>query len=63
MGGERKREGVAKTVTDSGSVIHHPRPRSRVGVGLEGFAALDDVPRDTPGDDVRRDASDAAFDT
>ena len=64
VGGERKREGVATTVTDSGSVIHHPRPRSRVGVGLEKFAGLDDVLRDPPGDDVWRDASDsAAFDT
>ena len=63
MGGERKKKGVATTVTDSGSVIHHPRPRSRVEVGPEGFAGLDDVLRDTPGDDVWRDASDAAFDT
>ena len=51
-----KREGVATTVTDSGSVIHHPRPRPGVGVeGLVGYydvPSSDDGPRDTSGDDV-----------
>jgi len=47
VGGGRKREGVATTVTDSRSVIHHPRPRPGVGVGLVGFY---DIPRDTSGD-------------
>jgi len=36
-------------VTDSGSVIHHPRPRPGVGVGLVG---LYDVSTDTSGDNV-----------
>ena len=44
-----KREGVATTVTDSGSVIHHPRPRP--GVGVEGLVGYYDVSRDTSGDD------------
>ncbi|KIJ97341.1 hypothetical protein K443DRAFT_681613 [Laccaria amethystina LaAM-08-1] len=57
VGGERKREGVATTVTDSGSVIHHPRPRPGVGVGLVGFY---DVPRDTSGDDVPPPSDDGA---
>jgi len=52
-GGERKREGVATTVTDSGVVIHHPRPRP--GVGVEGLVGFYDVARDTSGDDVLRD--------
>ena len=46
VGGERKREGVATTVSDSGVVIHHPRPRPGVGVGLVGFY---DTSRDTSG--------------
>ena len=50
VGGERKREGVATTVTDSGSVIHHPRPRP--GVGVEGLVGCYDVSRETSGDDV-----------
>ena len=45
-----KREGVATTVTDSGSVIHHPRPRP--GVGVEGLVGYYDVSRETSGDDV-----------
>ena len=45
-----KREGVATTVTDSGSVIHHPRPRP--GVGVEGLVGYYDVPRDASGDNV-----------
>ena len=48
-GGERKRGGVATTVTDSGVVIHHPRPRPGVGVWLVG---LYDVSTDTSGDNV-----------
>ena len=55
MGGERKREGVATTVTDSGSVIHHPRPRP--GIGVEGLVGFYDVSRDTSGDDDPRDTS------
>jgi len=55
VAGERKREGVATTVTDSGSVIHHPRPRP--GVGVEGLVGFYDVARDTSGDDVLRDTS------
>ena len=51
-----KREGVATTVTDSGSVIHHPRPRPGVGVeGLVGYydvPSSDDVLRVTSGDNV-----------
>ena len=50
------REGVATTVTDSGRVIHHPRPRPGVGVGLVG---LYDVPKDTSGDNVRPPSDDA----
>ncbi|EDR07290.1 uncharacterized protein LACBIDRAFT_388494 [Laccaria bicolor S238N-H82] len=43
-----KREGVATTVTvsDFGSVIHHPRPRPGVGVGVEGLVGYFDVPSD-----------------
>jgi hypothetical protein len=43
-------------VTDCGSVIHHPRPRSGVGVGgsVVGFY---DVPRHTSGDDILSDTS------
>ena len=50
-----KREGAATTVTDSGSVIHHPRPRP--GVGVEGLVGYYDVSRETSGDDVLRDTS------
>ena len=50
MGGERKREGIATTVTDSGSVIHHPRPRP--GVGVEGLVGYYDVSRYASGDNV-----------
>jgi len=32
VGGERKREGIATTVTDSGSVIHCHRPQPGIGV-------------------------------
>ncbi|KIK05986.1 hypothetical protein K443DRAFT_3518 [Laccaria amethystina LaAM-08-1] len=49
VGGERKREGVATTVTDSESVIHHPGPLPGVGVGVEGLVGLYDAPRDTSG--------------
>ena len=52
-----KREGVATTVTDSGSVIHHPRPRP--GVGVEGLVGYYDVSRETSGDDVPPPSDDA----
>ena len=51
MGGERKREGVATTVTDIRSVIHRSRPWSGAGVGLAGFY------------NVQRDTFGAALDT
>ena len=57
MGGERKKEDVATTVTDSGSVIHDPRPRPGVIIGVEELVAFYDVPTDTSGDDVPRDTS------
>ena len=43
------------TVMDTGSVIHHPRLRSGVGVG--GMAGFYDAPRKTSGDDIPRDTS------
>ena len=50
MGGERKREGVATTVTGIRSVIHHSRPWSGAGVAkVEGLAWFHDVERDTSG--------------
>ena len=52
-----KGEGVATTVTDSGSVIHHPRPRP--GVGVEGLVGYYDVSRETSGDDVPPPSDDA----
>ena len=58
-----KRDGVATTVTDSGSVIHHPRPRPGVGVGVEGLDGFYDVWKDTSGDDVPRETSGAALET
>ena len=50
VGGERKREGVATTVTDIRSVIYRSRPWSGDGVGLAGFY------------NVQRDMSGAALD-
>ena len=49
MGEERTREGVATMVTDSGSVIHHPKPRPGVGAGVEGLVGFYDVPTNTSG--------------
>ena len=56
-GGEGKREGVATTVTDSGSVIHHPRPRP--GVGVEGLVGYYDVSRERSSDDGPPSSDDA----
>ena len=55
VGGERKIEGVAMMVTDSGCVIHHPRPWPGIGVGLVG---LYNVPKDMSGDNVRPPSDD-----
>lgn len=52
MDEEREREGVATTLTNSGSVIHHPGPRP--GVGVEGLVGYFDLPT---GDGVLRDTS------
>ena len=52
-----KREGVATTVTDSGIVIYHPRPRP--GVGVEGLVGYYDASRETSGDDVPPPSDDA----
>ena len=51
---ESKRECIATTVTDSGSILHHPRPWPGVSVGVEGLVGFYDVPRDTSGDDPPR---------
>ena len=47
VGGEKKREGVSTTVTDTGSVIRRPRLRRSAVVGLGGLVGFYDVPRDT----------------
>lgn len=44
---------------DTGSVIHHPRPRSGVDVdaGVDGLVGFYDVPRDAYGDDIAKDST------
>ena len=52
--GEREGECVAMTVTDFGSLIHHPR--SQLGVGVDGLVGFYDVPK-ASADDILRDTS------